>query len=127
MKLKRNKNFWNRDERILGDSGFVDEALKSAGETIERKEALKREGWNIERLAERVSDLFSLEKGELKRRGRRNTVSMAKSVFCYWGSKELGLQGTTISKFLEISQPAVSQNIQRGASMVEKDNLNLFT
>ncbi len=42
------------DERVLGDSGFVERVLKAADESLERKYQLKSQGYDIDKLADRV-------------------------------------------------------------------------
>jgi len=34
----------------LGDGDFVEQVLKSAAETLSKKEARKRQGWNLEKI-----------------------------------------------------------------------------
>jgi putative transposase len=46
--LKRSGECWLGDERILGDGIFVEEVLKDADEIYERKQQLRKEGWDIE-------------------------------------------------------------------------------
>ncbi len=46
--LKKNKDFWRGDERILGDGEFVKDIMKKANEEIVKKEKIKREGWSCQ-------------------------------------------------------------------------------
>ena len=43
------------DERILGEPDFVSEVLAQANEQYERRYELKQRGYDLERLADRVS------------------------------------------------------------------------
>jgi len=47
MELKRAKEYWRGDERILGDGNFVDEVLQTVEEALTRREEMKRQsvGW----------------------------------------------------------------------------------
>ncbi len=60
LRLKRNKEYWPGDERVVGDGDFVTDVLKVSEEEVSRKEKLKREGWNLEKLVEKVCGLLSI-------------------------------------------------------------------
>jgi hypothetical protein len=48
--LQQQGLFWRGDERLLGDANFVEQVMKSAEEKLSEKEALRRQGWNLEKL-----------------------------------------------------------------------------
>ncbi len=49
------------DERILGDSDFVEKVLKSAQESLEEKYGLKNRGYDFDKAVERVSELMDMD------------------------------------------------------------------
>ena len=49
------------DERILGDSDFVENVLKSAEEELEQKYDLKVRGYDFDRVAQRVAEVMEIE------------------------------------------------------------------
>ncbi|MBW2050294.1 MAG: transposase, partial [Deltaproteobacteria bacterium] len=49
------------DERILGESDFVERMLKEAGEAFERKSLLKSKGWDLDKLAAHVGKLLEMD------------------------------------------------------------------
>ena len=51
------------DERILGDSDFVENVLKSAEEELEQKYDLKARGYDFDRVAQRVAEVMKIEIG----------------------------------------------------------------
>ncbi len=53
------------DERILSGSDFVEKVLSQASEQMERRYRLKAEGWTLTKIAERVTEIFDIEKGRL--------------------------------------------------------------
>ena len=60
FELRRTKEYWRGDER-LGDGDFVNEVLKLSEEELTRKEELKRQGWDLNRIVDEVCrplDLF---------------------------------------------------------------------
>ncbi len=114
FRLKKAKERWQGDERILGDGDFVSQTLKTIEEELEWKEKLRQEGWTLDKLAERVCVLLGITKEELLRRSRLNNISRARELFMYWGNKELGVRSKEIAEYLGISKGSVSKSIRRG-------------
>jgi len=52
------------DERILGDSSFVEHALSEADEAYERRYELKRLGYDAERIAQRVAEIYGIDSSQ---------------------------------------------------------------
>ena len=73
------------DQRILGESDFVMDILSESEESFSRKYRLKSRGLNFEKVAERVSSLFDLEKDYITARGRQRDRVGARDLLCYWG------------------------------------------
>jgi len=99
---------------VLGDSDFVERVLKAADEFLERKYQLKSQGYDIDKLADRVSEIFSIKPEEIFQPGKRPVKVKARSLFCYWAVRELGFTMAKLSLKLNISQSAVSFSTQRG-------------
>jgi putative transposase len=49
------------DERILGDSDFVDSVLSQSEEHYERKQKRRSQGYDLDRIAERVSEVVGMK------------------------------------------------------------------
>jgi len=111
------------DERILGDSDFVESVLKNDDLKLNKPTGWQRKGWDLERLVESVCGYFDVEQTELPKKGRQNTLSTVKSLICYWGTQELGLSTTEIAACLGISQPAISKAGKRGAEYCQQSGL----
>ena len=73
------------DQRILGESDFVMDILSESEENFSRKYRLKSRGLNFEKVAERVSLLFDLEKDYITARGRQRDRVRARDLLYYWG------------------------------------------
>ena len=56
--MRRMKIHIKGDERILGDSDFVEKVLSQASEQMERRYRLKAEGWTMEKITERAAEIF---------------------------------------------------------------------
>lgn len=108
------KEYCGYNERILGCTEFVDKMLQEAEEKIERQELLQRQGWDLEKIADKVCNIFDISVSKLQRKGKDNTLSKAKMLFCYWGRNELGISGKKIGDYLGISRQAVCKNIAKG-------------
>ncbi|MDY6974330.1 MAG: hypothetical protein SV775_18745 [Thermodesulfobacteriota bacterium] len=58
------------DERILGDSEFVESVLSRANEVYERSYALKRRGYDLDRIAQRVAKSYEIDQREIFSKGK---------------------------------------------------------
>jgi len=111
------------DERILGDSDFVLGVLKSSEEEMERRYRLKAAGYNLERVAGRVAEVFGVRAEDLWVPGKYARVVPARSLFCYWAVRELGVGATEIARRLGLTQPAVSISVRRGERIAKEKGL----
>ena len=59
------------DERILGDSDFVEKVLSQASEQMERRYRLKAEAWTLTKITERVAKIFGIEKDQVVVAGKQ--------------------------------------------------------
>ena len=110
------------DERILGDSDFVDSVISQSEEQYERRYELKRQGFDLDRIATRVAEVLDMEPNEVFSKGRQKNRVKARSLLCYWASRELGMSHTALAKRLEMSLAGVSISVKRGESIAKKGN-----
>jgi putative transposase len=114
------------DERILGDSDFVDAIIsQSDEERYERRHRLKRLGYNLDRIAERVAEVLGLEWDEVYSKGRQERKVKARSLLCFWASRELGMSHTALAKKLEMSLANIGLCVERGEFIVKDGNYSL--
>ena len=123
--MRRMDVHFKSDERILGDSNFVDMVLQDAAEKMERKYRLKATGYDFNTLVERVSGIFKIEVKQLLSPSKQPERVMARSVLSYWAVRELGISGTAVGERLGLSQSAVSRAVQRGERLVSECHLSL--
>ncbi|MBF0552802.1 MAG: transposase [Deltaproteobacteria bacterium] len=124
--LRRMKDHMKSDERILGDSGFVESALANAREAMERKYKLKNQGCDLAAIFTRVSRIFNISEARIKSSGKEPERVRAKSVAAYWAVKELGLAGTEVGNELCLTQSAVSRAVRRGEEIARELGLSIF-
>jgi putative transposase len=110
--------FLKSDERILGDSDFVADVLNSPDEEMERKTAYQSHGVDLDKLSRIVSEVLNIDIGEIATPGRQPRRVQARSLFCYWAVRELGVATTTLARRFNLTQPAISLAIARGEKLV---------
>jgi putative transposase len=109
------------DERILGDSAFVEDVLKSAKEEFEQKYELRAKGYDFERVVRRVAEVMRMGIEDVTAFGKSPQTVRARSLLCFWAHRKLGMTTIEISKRLNICQSAVSRSSMRGQK-IEKEN-----
>jgi plasmid maintenance system antidote protein VapI len=60
------------------------------------------------------------------RPGRYADTVAARSILCYAAHRELGIRTVALAERLGVSQPTVSQSVQRGEQLVKRNNIRLF-
>ena len=113
------------DERILGDSDFVKEVLSEQKEQFERRYWLKAQGYDIDRVVEKVAKVCEISTEEIWKPGNQPLRVKARSLVCYLAVRELGMSGTSVGKLLGLGQPAVSRAVARGEKLAQDMNLSL--
>jgi REP element-mobilizing transposase RayT len=114
------------DERILGDSEFVESILSQADEKYERHYKLKRRGYDLNRIAEKVAEIYGMEPSEILSKGKQQRKVQARSLFCFWAVRELGISLRELARRLEISSPAVGFSVERGEAIARKNRYHLI-
>jgi chromosomal replication initiation ATPase DnaA len=113
------------DERILGDGAFVNLILDEANEKLARAYELKRKGYDLERIEQRVSEIFGIDKDTLYSNGRRRLQVEARSLLCYWAVRILGLTNTELARRLGMTQPGIGYAVGRGEQIAKNKKLTL--
>lgn len=113
------------DERILGDSGFVNEVITSAEEKLKKKYQIKAEGYDLEKLTKRVSEITGIGTKEILDSQRDKNRTDARSILCYWAKEELDITQRELALLLNLTPPAISYAVKRGRMIVEKNLLSI--
>jgi hypothetical protein len=126
VKAMRKAGIWLKsDERILGNSEFVDSVLADAQEKLDSHYTLTSQGVNIDQLIELAAQHFSLSPDAISgNRKNRDTVK-ARRVVCFWAVHRLGMSMTAVAKKLGVSVPTVSLSVSKGERFVRKENISL--
>ena len=115
------------DERILGDSDFVESILEEQNERLEQRYRLQMQGYDFDKVVELVVKLFQLKPEEVLSSSKQPQRVKARSLLCYWAAKELEIGGADIARRLKISQSAVSRAVARGERIAADMDLKLIT
>ena len=113
------------DERILGDSDFVQEILNTANENMEKQYGLRAKGYDFNKILERVGSLFGLTPENLLIPSKQRDRVKARSLICYWAVKKIGISSLSVAVKLGIKQPSVSRAAIRGEKIALKGNFHL--
>ena len=114
------------DERILGDSAFVENLLSQADEAYERRYELKRQGSDADRIAKRVAEIYEVDPSAFLSKGKQQVRVRARSLFCFWAVKEVGMSLRELARLLEISPPAVGYSVERGEAIAREKGYRLI-
>ena len=55
----------------------------------DKRQRHRQQGYNLNRIAERVAEVLRVDPEEVFSKGRQNRKVKARSLLCYWASREL--------------------------------------
>jgi putative transposase len=122
LEMRKARVFVKGDERILGQSDFVEQILQAAGEEFEKRSSLAAQGWDIDKIAAHVATLLDMEVSDVFSVGKYRQIVEARSLLCYWAVRELGIPMASLARRLEISPATVTQSVVRGEKLVMKNH-----
>ncbi len=114
------------DERILGESDFVLSVLEEADERLDRYYELKKLGYDLQRVEQRVCEIFHIEPKDIYSKSREKVRADARGLYCYWSVRELGYGLTDLARRLGMTQPGVGYAVKRGEKMAKEGNLQFL-
>ena len=94
--------------------------LFESGENFTRKYNLKSRGFSFEKVVDRVSLLFQLEKDYIIGKGRQKDRVRARDLICYWSAIELEISMADLAKRFGITLSAVSYAVKREEKIAEE-------
>ena len=114
------------DERILGDSDFVEAVLEAQNERLERRRHLQMQGYDFDKVVDRVAAVFNLNPEMVLGPAKQPQRVKARGLLCYWAVKELEMRGADVARRLRISKSAVSRAVVRGEQIAFDMELRLI-
>jgi REP element-mobilizing transposase RayT len=113
------------DERVLGDSDFVQSVLSAQDESLETRYQLQSQGYDFRYALSRVAQLTGLQTEQILKPGKQPVRVYARSLLCHWAIRSLGMTAVAVSKLIGISQSAVTRAAYRGEAIAAANNLTL--
>jgi REP element-mobilizing transposase RayT len=108
------------DERILGDSDFVENVLQEANEELAQRTLLQATGPDLEQLIKKVATYHHIEIAVLKTATKARKVSLARSLICYLAVRKLLHSCAEVARALNISPSAVSKAVVKGQALTNR-------
>jgi putative transposase len=109
------------DSRILGSSPFVEELLAEEERVTQERLLFKRKRTNVEEFINLVGKKFGVTGEEIIGGSQGQKASKARSVFCYLGSRELGLTGTELARAFGLTPAAIHYAVVRGETFLKEN------
>jgi putative transposase len=113
------------DERILGDPDFVDSVLTQAEEHYMRQCALRRWGYDLQKVAERAAEIYGIKVGGIFGKGRQQRVG-GRSLFCFWAVRDFGNSLASPAMRPEMSPAGIGYAVQRGEAIAQENGYELI-
>jgi chromosomal replication initiation ATPase DnaA len=114
------------DERILGDSDFVEQLLSQADEAYERRYRLKRLGYDADRIAASVGEIYQMDPRDFLSKGKQKRKVEARSLFCFWSVRELGKTLRDLARQLDMSPSAIGHSVEKGEVIARQNGYRLI-
>lgn len=99
------------DQRILGDSDFVQEVVSDLDDMVKKNLRLSGQRKNIAALAEEVCRKYDISAGELESGSRRHAVVKAREVLSWVAVRELGYSGAEVARYLGVTTSCINRSI----------------
>lgn len=68
-----------------------------------------------------------MDPDEFFSKGKQQEKVKARSLFCFWAAKELGMSLRELARRLEMSPPAVGYAVERGETIARENGYHLTT
>jgi len=114
------------DERILGDSDFVENVLKTSEEAFDQRYEIKARGIDFNNVKERVAEIMDITPEDVTAYHKSPQTVQARSLLCFWANRKLGMSTVEIARLLNMSQPAISRSSRRGEKIARENQFELI-
>ncbi len=123
--LRKADTFLRSDERMLGDSEFVQTVLEQAKEDENFHRKLQSSGITESEVRNEVSKIFHIEPEKIVSQTKDRTVVQARRLYCFWLIDEPGFSMTKVAKILDSSVSTISRSVKIGESISKEKGLQL--
>ena len=102
------------DQRILGDSEFVQDVICGLDDLVKKNLRLSGQRINIAALAQQVCKKYNISLGELRSGSRRRDVAKARGSISWIAVRELGYSGADVARYLGVTNSCVTRIVASG-------------
>ncbi len=121
--LRRGRERWAADERILGGTEFVERMLREAeaSKTVWPRTKARAA---LPGLMARIARTFAVEQAEMVGGSRRTAAVQARATVSIFAVAYLGLPGAEVARALGVAPSAVSRGVSAGARLLAERGLD---
>ena len=110
--LRRGRERWEFDERILGSSEFVSEVVRRL-QPESLPSTSRNRGAALDGLCERAAQLLGVRGAEIASRSLRAPVLDARAVVGHLAVCQYGLSVTAVARHLHVSRQSIARGLER--------------
>ena len=114
LALRRRGQRAASDQRILGDSDFVQEVISGLDDLVKRNLRLSGQRIGIDGLAKKACEKYGISLAELRSGSRRHDVVKARGAISWIGIRELGYSGAEVARYLGVTNSCVTRFVASG-------------
>jgi chromosomal replication initiation ATPase DnaA len=103
----------------------VIDVLKEADEKFDRRYEMKRLGYDLNTIEDRVCEIYKVEKGDIFSRSREKVKAEARALFCFWAVRGLGYGQRELARRLGMTQPGVGYAVIKGEGISKSNNYQI--
>jgi hypothetical protein len=122
--LRRGRERWAADERVLGSGAFV-EAVRREADRLPMPWPRAQAAAAMGPLIQRVAAVWSLPPMELVGGSRRQPVPAARAAVCALAVNRLGIPAAAVARAMGISQPSALRAAARGQAALATTDMKL--
>lgn len=122
LSLRRGREGWLSDERILGSSEFVEQIqhdMTAQEPSLPRSQALAA----LQTLIRRAAATWGITRAELISGGRRRPVAHARAAVSHLAVLQLGLPISLVARHLSVAHTTVRLGVVQGATFLARQGL----
>jgi hypothetical protein len=113
--LRRGREAFMADERVLGSGDFVDVLLREAEQQTREQEHLRRRSVDLQALAHRIGSSLGVSPDAILGQSRNRVVTRARHLLAYVWVEHLGRSASHLARLLGRTRSSVSWSVKRGA------------
>lgn len=104
---------------VIGDPEFASDAFEKFKQELKRRHRKADYVYVMETVSKQVCERYGITESDLKKRGRMDTRTEARAVFCYLSHIKEAIPLSVISRFLGTTISPIAVLVQRGAVVFE--------